>query len=122
MRPVTRIDSIGLEQATEGEAEGVDGAAIGCHCREYWGGAKAAESPSPVHAWRTNVLAGVSLDAFSPPAEVARACAVAVVNAIRLAVFAAATAICPSACACTIAASINARSDACVPACAWGSS
>jgi hypothetical protein len=86
------------------------------------GGAKAAKSPSPVHAWRTNVLAGVSLDAFLPPAEVARACAVAVVNAIRLVVFIAATAICLSVCACTIAVSIDARSDACTPACAWGSS
>ncbi len=117
-----RIDSVGLEQATEGEAEGVNGAAIGCHPHEYWGGAKAAESPSPVHARRTNFLAGVSLYAFLPPAKVARACAVAVVNAIRLAVFATATAICPSVCACTIVASINARLDACALACAWGSS
>ncbi len=86
------------------------------------GGAKAAKSASPVHAWRTNVLAGVSSDPFLPPAEVARAYAVAVVNAIRLAVFIAATAICPSICACTIAVSIDARLDACAPACAWGSS
>ena len=40
LRPVTRIDSVGLEQAMEGEAEGVSGAAIGCHRREYWGGGK----------------------------------------------------------------------------------
>jgi hypothetical protein len=55
-----------------------------------------ARSPSPVHAWRIDFRAGVSLDAFSPPVEVARAYAVAVVNATRLAVFAATTAICPS--------------------------
>ncbi len=121
MRPVTRIDSFGLKQATEGEAKGVNGAAIGCHCREYWGGGKVFRVTLPC-ACLENFLAGVSLDAFSPPAEVARACAVAVMNAIRLAVFAVATAICPSVCACTIAASIDVRSDACAPACAWGSS
>jgi hypothetical protein len=82
-----------LEETTEDAPKGICGAPLDLHFQVHRVVLKVGEIPHPKQAWRILLFATVIFASLSLPPLNARAWVVAVVRAIRLALFAAATAI-----------------------------